>query len=36
VIAAAGCLSLFIVTVAWFAGLQKENASGVALRLLGK
>jgi predicted MFS family arabinose efflux permease len=36
VIAAAGCLTLFIVTVAWFAGLQKENASGVALRLLGK
>ena len=36
VIAAAGCLTLFIVTVAWFPGLQKENASGVALRLLGK
>ena len=36
VIAAAGCLTLFIVTVAWFAGLQKENASGVAVRLLGK
>jgi hypothetical protein len=36
VIAAAGCLTLLVVTVAWFAGLQKENASGVALRLLGK
>jgi len=36
VIAAAGCLTLFVVTVAWFAGLQKENASGVAVRLLGK
>lgn len=36
VIAAAGCLTLFTVTVAWFAGLQKENASAVAVRLLGK
>jgi predicted MFS family arabinose efflux permease len=36
VIAAAGCLTLLTVTVAWFAGLQKENASGVAVRLLGK
>ena len=36
VIAAAGCLTLFVVTVAWFAGLQKENASAVAVRLLGK
>ena len=36
VIAAAGCLTLLTVTVAWFAGLQKENASGAAVRLLGK
>jgi MFS family permease len=36
VIAAAGCLTLFTVTVAWFTGLQKENASAVAVRLLGK
>jgi len=36
VIAAAGCLTLFTVTVAWFAGLQKESASAVAVRLLGK
>jgi len=36
VIAAAGSLTLFTVVVAWFAGLAKENASGVALRLLGK
>ena len=33
---ATGCLTLFTVTVAWFAGLQKENASAVAVRLLGK
>jgi hypothetical protein len=33
---AAGCLTLFTVTVAWLAALQKENASGVAVRLLGK
>jgi predicted MFS family arabinose efflux permease len=36
VIAAAGCLTLLTVAVAWFAGLQKENASGIAVRLLGK
>jgi len=36
VIAAAGGLTLCTVTVAWFAGLQKENASAVAVRLLGK
>ena len=36
VIAAAGCLTLLTVAVAWFTGLQKENTSGVALRLLGK
>ena len=36
VIAAAGCLTLFVVTMAWFAGLQKENAAGAAVRLLGK
>ena len=36
VIAAAGCLTILTVAVAWFTGLQKENASGVAIRLLGK
>jgi predicted MFS family arabinose efflux permease len=35
VIAAAGCLTLLIVAVAWFAGLQKENAAGVAIKLTG-
>jgi predicted MFS family arabinose efflux permease len=36
VIAAAGCLTLLTVAVTWFASLAKENASGVAVRLLGK
>jgi hypothetical protein len=36
VIASAGCLTLLTVAVAWFAALQKENASGAAVRLLGK
>ena len=36
VIASAGCLTLLTVAVAWFASLQKENASGAAVRLLGK
>jgi MFS family permease len=36
VIAAAGCLTLLAVAVAWFAGLAKENASGMAVGLLGK
>lgn len=36
VIASAGCLTLLIVTVAWFASLQKQSASGVAVRLLEK
>jgi hypothetical protein len=36
VIAAAGCLTLLTVAVAWFTGLQKESASGVAVRLLGR
>ena len=36
VIAAAGCLTLLTVAVAWFASLAKENASGVAVRLMGK
>ena len=36
VIAAAGCLTLLTVAVAWFAGLAKENASGMAVGLLGK
>jgi hypothetical protein len=36
VIAAAGCLTLLTVAVAWFAGLAKENASGIAVGLLGK
>ena len=35
VIAAAGCLTLLTVAVAWFAGLQKENAAGVAIKLTG-
>ena len=26
--AGAGCLTLLTVAVAWFAGLQKENAAG--------
>jgi Major Facilitator Superfamily len=36
VIASAGCLTLLIVAAAWFAALQKEDASGAAVRLLGK
>jgi len=36
VIAAAGCLTLLTVAVAWFAGLARESASGIAVRLLGK
>lgn len=35
VIAGAGCLTLLTVAVAWFAGLQKENAAGVAIKLTG-
>ena len=35
VIAAAGCLTLLTVAVAWFAGLQKESAAGVAIKLTG-
>jgi hypothetical protein len=34
VIAAAGCLTLLTVAVAWFAALQKEDASGVRARFL--
>lgn len=34
VIASAGCLTLLTVAVAWFAALQKENASGVRARFL--
>jgi Major Facilitator Superfamily len=36
VIAAAGCLTLLTVAVAWFAALHKENASGVAIKLTGR
>jgi hypothetical protein len=32
---AAGCLTLLTVAVAWFAGLQKENAARVAIKLAG-
>jgi predicted MFS family arabinose efflux permease len=35
VIAAAGCLTVLTVAVAWFVGLQKENAAGVAIKLTG-
>ncbi len=34
-IAAAGCLTVLTVAVAWFVGLQKENAAGVAIKLTG-
>jgi hypothetical protein len=36
VFAAAGCLTLLTVAVAWFAGLQKEDGSQVAVSLTGK
>jgi hypothetical protein len=36
VFAAAGCLTLLTVAVAWFAGLQKEDRSQVAVSLTGK
>jgi predicted MFS family arabinose efflux permease len=36
VIAAAECLTLLTVAVAWFAGLANENASGIAVELPGK
>jgi len=35
VIAAAGCLTVLTVAVAWFVGLQKENTAGVAIKLTG-
>ena len=35
VIAAAGCLTVLTVAVAWFAGLQQEDAAGVAIKLTG-
>jgi hypothetical protein len=36
VFAAAGCLTLLTVAVAWFAALQKEDGSRVAVSLTGK
>jgi MFS family permease len=36
VFAAAGCLTLLTVAVAWFAGLQKEDRAQVAVSLTGK
>jgi len=36
VFAAAGCLTLLTAAVAWFAGLQKEDRSQVAVSLTGK
>jgi len=36
VFAGAGCLTLITVAVAWFAGLQKEDRSRVAVSLTGK